>query len=204
MSRVIDYDLMETELSASGSSWTAPQAHGLLCSRLSLLGRAGIDDWLVFLMNDTPSAGAETDSVMGAATRPGDAALYLHEAALATHRQLSERQSEFEPLLSRDFESSLDVATSLAQWCEGFLHGLVSGPTPDELRSKLAAEPISDIIKDMLEMTRAAAEGDDDEEDEAALVEIIEYVRVATQLVYEELADLRNKNTDDIASGTLH
>jgi uncharacterized protein YgfB (UPF0149 family) len=60
------------------------------------------------------------------------------------------------------------------------------------LKKTLAAEPLSDIIKDMLEMTRASADDDDESEgNEEALTELIEYLRVAAQLVYEELAELR-------------
>ena len=55
-----------------------------------------------------------------------------------------------------------------------------------------AAEPLADVIKDMLQITRAAIDEDDDEAvNEEAYVEIVEYLRVAAQLVYEELAELR-------------
>jgi hypothetical protein len=79
---------------------------------------------------------------------------------------------------------------ALAHWCEGFLHGLVSSERSAELEKRLAAEPIADIIRDMLEMTRAVADGADArEEEEQAYAEIVEYLRIAAQLVYEELAD---------------
>ena len=45
----------------------------------------------------------------------------------------------------------------------------------------------------MLQITRAAADEDEDpEESEAAYSELVEYVRVAAQLFYEELAELRH------------
>jgi uncharacterized protein YgfB (UPF0149 family) len=44
----------------------------------------------------------------------------------------------------------------------------------------------------MLQLTRAAADdAGDDETNETAYAEIVEYVRVAVQLAYEELAEFR-------------
>ena len=87
---------------------------------------------------------------------------------------------------------------ALARWCEGFFHGLVSSQHGDALKERLAAEPLADIIKDMLQITRAIVEDDDDDEsDEEAYAELLEYLRVATQLAYEELADLRQPVDDD-------
>jgi uncharacterized protein YgfB (UPF0149 family) len=53
----------------------------------------------------------------------------------------------------------------------------------------------------MLQITRATVDEDDDaEESEAAYSELVEYVRVAVQLLYEELAALRDSATDAPAS----
>jgi hypothetical protein len=68
----------------------------------------------------------------------------------------------------------------------------VSGEHESALRERLAADPLADIIKDILQITRAAVdENDGDESDEESYVEIIEYLRVAAQLVYEDLAEYR-------------
>ncbi len=45
----------------------------------------------------------------------------------------------------------------------------------------------------MLQITRAEVDDDtDDETNEAAYVELVEYLRVAAQLAYEELAEIRH------------
>ena len=73
------------------------------------------------------------------------------------------------------------------------MHGLVSSQHEQALKDRLAAEPLSDIIRDMLQITRAGIdEESDDEDNEAAYAEIVEYIRVAAQLAYEELADIRH------------
>ena len=46
----------------------------------------------------------------------------------------------------------------MGHWCEGFLHGLVSADHGDALRARLAEDPLADIIKDMLQITRAAVD----------------------------------------------
>ena len=57
----------------------------------------------------------------------------------------------------------------------------------------MAAEPLADIIRDMLQITRAAVgEESDAESNESAYAELYEYIRVAAQLAYEELSDIRH------------
>lgn len=183
MTGSIDHNEVDEVLRNAGSDWSAAQAHGLLCSRLAVLGAEGGPDWFGLVL---PEASATSVS-------HGEHLALLDELYNETYRQLSERQSEFEPLLPGEGETDSLVTLALADWCEGFLHGLVSDVKAESLKKTLAAEPLSDILKDMLEITRATADDDDDNEgNDEALVELIEYLRVATQLVYEELADLRN------------
>jgi hypothetical protein len=111
----------------------------------------------------------------------------------STYWQLSERLSEFELLLPND-DDDIDLrTTALAHWCEGFLHGLVSAKHGEALKERLAAEPMADIIKDMLQITRAGIdEKNASESNDVAYFELVEYARVAAQLSYEELAEIRH------------
>lgn len=180
MTSSIDHSEVDAVLRNAGSEWGSAQAHGLLCSRLAVLGAEGGPDWFGLVL---PEASADSVS-------HGDDLALLDELYNNTYRQLSERQSEFDLLLPGEGETDSVIATALAEWCEGFLHGLVSDAKGEALKKTLAAEPLSDIIKDMLEMTRASVD-DEVEDNEEALTELVEYLRVATQLVYEELAELR-------------
>ena len=111
----------------------------------------------------------------------------------ATYQRLSERQSEFTPLLPDEFQSIADATRALAEWSEGFLHGLVSGASTASVKDRVAKAPIDEIVRDFLEISRAEADDEQsDAADDEALAELIEYVRVSTQLVYEELAELRH------------
>jgi len=126
-----------------------------------------------------------------------------------TYRQLADRQSEFVPLLPDEQDSTADRTAALARWCEGFLHGLVSSEHGDVLKEQLSADPLADIIKDMLQITRATVDEECDEQtNENAYAELVEYLRVAAQLTFEELAEFR-RSTDcgeqpDIDTEVLH
>ena len=189
----IDHDELENALRRCGASWDAAQSHGLLASRLAVAGTDGGLNWLQQVL-------AETDPSNALASECRELLNRLYEN---THRQLTERQSDFALLLPAEDDSASRRATALAHWCEGFLHGLVAEKHGEALKKRLAAEPLADIIKDMLEITRATAGEDEDaEESEAAYIELIEYVRVAAQLMYEELAEFRTPSVE--ISSSVH
>ncbi len=183
MDNRITQNELDGALERCGSDWNSAQTHGLLCGRLAVLGTDGAMMWI--------------DQVLGE-RRPGDAAQaacaqMLDAVFQMTWQQLAERQSEFELMLPGDDEDLAHRAGSIGFWCEGFLHGTVSGKHAEELKKRLATEPLSGLIKDMLEITRASFDDEEDEEtNESAYSELVEYVRVAAQLAYEELSDFRN------------
>jgi len=192
MEQSISHDDLDAALKRCGATWDAGQAHGLLCSRLAVLGTDAGIGWL-----DQVLEGSDPDNALRSECEGMLDALYSF-----THRQLAGRQSEFEPLLPHDSDSTIIRADAIARWCEGFLHGLVSGSPDDKLKELLAGDPLSDIIKDMLQITRATVDQEtDDETNESAYSELVEYLRVAVQLTYEELAEFRSAPA---ASEVLH
>ncbi len=192
MEQSVNHDELDAALKRCGATWDAGQAHGLLCSRLAILGTDAGIGWL-----DQVLEGSNPDDALRCECESMLDALYAF-----THRQLAERQSEFEPLLPDDSDSTMVRADAIARWCEGFLHGLVSGSPDERLKERLASDPLSDIIKDMLQISRATVDQDlDDETNESAYEELVEYLRVAVQLTYEELAEFRSPPP---ASEALH
>jgi yecA family protein len=182
MDEKVDHDALEDALRRCGASWDAAQTHGLLTGRLAVSGVAAGPDWLLQVLEGTD----ETNAQRAACQQMLDT-LYQ-----ATYWELSERLSEFTPLLPDDQTDAVLRTAAMAHWSEGFLHGLVSAQHGDALRDRLAAEPLADIIRDILQITRAELdEATDAETNEAAYVELVEFLRVAAQLAYEELADIR-------------
>jgi uncharacterized protein YgfB (UPF0149 family) len=91
---------------------------------------------------------------------------------------------EFGLLLPDDETAMTERAGALAQWCQGFALGLLHGDLSlDELPDE-AAEAARDIV----EIAALDEDAEQDEDSERALTEIEQYLRVAVQLVYEELA----------------
>jgi uncharacterized protein YgfB (UPF0149 family) len=195
--QAIDHSQLDDALEHCGSSWSASQTHGLLCGRLTVAGADGATHWFEQVLDQTDpnnALRAECESM-------------LDTLCATTWRQLVERQSDFELLLPQDSDTAVARVDAMAHWCEGFLHGLVSEKHSNALKERLAAEPLADIIKDMLQITRAAAgENEDEEGEESAYAELVEYLRVATQLAYEELAEFRPSGDDSVfdEAETLH
>ena len=187
MDERVEYDTLEDSLKRCGSSWDAAQTHGLLTGRLAIAGAPAGPDWLMHVLEGVDEGNALRKECQK----------HLDTLYQSTFWQLSERLSEFEPLLPGDQDDVWVRTAALAHWCEGFLHGLVSSKHGDSLKERLGAEPLSDIIKDMLHITQAGLdEESDEEENESAYVELVEYIRVAAQLCYEELADIRNARSE--------
>jgi len=197
MELTIDHNELDAALRRCGSTWNAGQTHGLLCSRLALAGADGASRWLAQVLADT-----DPDNSLRI-----ECEAMLEILCNATWQQLSERQSDFMLLLPAEDDSAQVRAEAMGQWCEGFLHGLVSETHGDKLRERLASDPLSDIIKDLLEITRATVGDETDEQvNDNAFTELVEYLRVAAQLTYEELAEFREPASSSLRSesATLH
>lgn len=199
MDNRINHSELDDALQHCGSDWNGAQTHGLLCGRLAVLGTDGAMMWMEQVLGDPGQRDA-----LGA-----QCAQMLDTVFQATWRQLAERQSELELILPDENVDLARRAESIGHWCEGFLHGTVSGKHAEELKQRLSAEPLAGLIKDMLEITRASFDEEEDEEsNEAAFTELVEYVRVAVQLAYEELADLRTSGggnkVHEAVSNALH
>ena len=183
MNAKVGFDELDAALRRCGSNWDAAQAHGLLVGRLAVGGAAAAPDWLLQVLEDTD----ERDDSRQECQRK------LDNLYQATFWHLTERLSEFTPLLPDDDDGADERAAAMGHWCEGFLHGLVSMERGMALKERLAQDPLADIIRDMLQITRAAVDEETDAEtNEAAYAEILEYIRVAAQLAYEELSDIRH------------
>ena len=197
MEQPIDHNELDASLRRCGSNWNASQAHGLLCSRLTVIGVESASMWVAQVL-----AGTDPDN-----PAQSECEAMLVSLCSLTWRHLVEGQSEFNLLLPDEEDSAEFRVAAMGYWCEGFLHGLVTEKHSEKLKKRLAAEPLADIIKDMLEITRVTV-GDDatEDDDENAFTELVEYLRVAVQLAYEELVEFRAPSEDSLPddTDTLH
>ncbi len=161
--------------------------HGGICGLLCSGGPGAAAAWI------RQSDGGHASVATGAESAREE----LHQAEAETWRLLSSPEFEFEPLLP-PVEADLDErVAALALWCQGFLTGLgLGGIRTEDLRAGdgdggRGAE-LAEIIADFTEISRAHVGAEDFTDADRAdfdLVEIIEYVRVSTQLVFEALQE---------------
>jgi len=112
-----------------------------------------------------------------------------------TAKQLEDEEMGFALWLPDDDELLEERTICLAQWCEGFLAGLASRGEFEALSDE-AAEAIDDLQQiACAELSALESDTQDNEDDEAALAEIIEYVRVVALMMREEF---RGPGTEDL------
>lgn len=154
---------------------SASDLHGSLTGYLC--GGACVDtrDWLAALELDSDDA---VDLPRAALDR-------LHDECAAW---LGDPGMRFEPLLPAA-DTALEVrAEALVEWCRGFLGGLgLSG----ELHRRELSDEASEILRDFDAIAGSHFEYGDSEEDESALIELAEFIRVGVLLLHTELRTRR-------------
>lgn len=136
----------------------------------------------------TPKRPALAHLLFGSPTAPAD--IDSQELmALATalfddvRRRLAETEFEFEPLLG---EAELPIQVErLGEWARGYVLGLglagIGQPQP------LPGEA-GEFVRDAMQISEVEMDrGVDTEQQEREVAEIVEYLRVGVQLVYEQL-----------------
>ena len=154
----------------------AAEAHGTLAGALCATGAYRLEDWLAEILPE----GLAADS----AAIPS-----LRDIYDETRTALSGTQMQFE-LLMPDDQSPIELRTeALRLWCNGFVYGLGTSGAPDPERLPGDA---GEIVRDLAQIMRAGVdEREGTEANEAALAELVEFVRVGVQVVFEELGALR-------------
>jgi uncharacterized protein YgfB (UPF0149 family) len=168
----------EDVLATAGSLADAAEAHGSLCGALCSMSPYKMQDWVNEIL---PDGAALSD----------EAAAMLEKVFTATATSFGEQGMEFEPLLPDDEQPLNGRANALALWCTGFLYGLGTGHISD---LEALNGDVGEIVRDFTEISRAT--GDDaeaDESNEQAYAELVEFIRVAAQVVFEELLPLRRQ-----------
>jgi len=112
---------------------------------------------------------------------------------------MNDATGDFKLLLMDDDDPLSERVETLAAWCQGFIYGLAAGGIKEG--SELP-EDTAELLKDMIEISRAGNDVDDtgveesdDNDDEEAYMEIEEYVRMGVLLIYEELQPLQSTQT---------
>lgn len=172
-----DYDDVQQLLDAERSLADAAEAHGMLAGGLCAASGYRYEDWLREILPEGQAAPA--------------AASRLRELYAATAAALHQGDFEFRLLLPDDRQPIVARTAALAQWCQGFLYGLGTGAIRD---ARALPGDAGEIVRDIVEISRAGVDaGQGEESNESAYAELVEFVRVGVQLLFEELAAARSQ-----------
>ncbi len=179
------FDELQRALVQSRALTDAAEAHGTLVGSLCA-SRCSLGDWLAEILPEGRAENTAADSLRAVFESTADA---LGDGAMS-----------FAPLLPTDDAPIGDRTLALGEWCQGFLYGLGAGvrPDPDTLKGEAA-----EILRDITEITHVGVDPEDgSESNEQAFAELVEFVRVGVQLLYEQLQPLREPVT--AARESLH
>jgi uncharacterized protein len=141
------------------------ELHGALCGWLA--GGGAVKGWLAQVLADEsvlpPTAGDALDRLQG-----------------ATAAQLGDSEFGFDLLVPQADASLNERSGALFDWCRGFLGGFGLATGDHATISDEGREALTDLAK----LAAATPQDEGDEDDETALVEIEEFVRVAALLLH--------------------
>lgn len=181
-----NYNQLSTALSKTKPMMNPSQAHGLIVAFICA-NPANESGWENLITGDKKSQTVDT---------------LLHEVYRASAHQLKELSFEFQLILPADQAALESRAEALTLWCQGFLSGLKMCNIPLESEEK---NEVSEAIKDLIEVAKMKYEDVvESKEDEEAFVELVEYIRMAIILIYEEWNSEEPKSSANIQAHPLH
>lgn len=168
----------------------AVESHGALCGMLCAQGTTEAAQWLVHVLGEQGEDGQP--ALKNAAAR-------LMQIYQFTVEQINDAEIEFDLYLPDDDDPLDERVEALSSWCQGFIYGLAAGGLKQD--TDLPGDT-QELLRDIIEISRIGQtsveveeEGEEMEEDEIAFMEVVEYVRMGTVLIYEELQPLQASQT---------
>ena len=189
MSQFPEIEELEELLYRIDATMGAADAHGALCGMLCARGTIELSEWVDHVIDEQEQGNELLHDVVHKLSE-------LHQSTL---EMMNDATADFKLLLLDDDDPLPERVEALAAWCQGFIYGLAAGGIQEG--SELP-EDTAELLKDMIEISRAGHDVDDTvveetdvNDDEEAYMEIEEYVRMGVLLVYEELQPLQSTQT---------
>jgi uncharacterized protein YgfB (UPF0149 family) len=181
----IGYDELDEVVANLRLSIPASELHGSMCGLLAAGGRLGKRSVLNALHLEA-AGDSVSDYDQGV----------LDQVAVQSAEELTDPELGFEPLLPADDRPLPERAGALVDWCRGFLSGF--GLNGADAHGRLSDEG-QEILRDLGTIASVAIHFGDADEDEDALIEVHEFVRMGAMLVFTEC-----HVPHPSSSGTLH
>ncbi len=169
-----DYDRLRAALSVANTDQNASEVHGIICGAICNQLNCGRRLDVNSLVSTVAGVDAESKHALEASIDS------LYESS---QQSLEDRDSSFSLMLPSDERDLAERTESVALWCRGFVFGFLYNQSDNMDRLPGHA---AEITRDFIAISQAEP-GEDTQQDEWALADIEEYVRVGVQLIYEEL-----------------
>lgn len=189
---------INAELHSIEPQLDAAEVHGCLCGTLCTVKNPSVRQWLQEMLiaegDDQPVEAFDHHEL------PASPALELLFGE--TSQALQADAMEFMLLLPDDDVPLAMRVAAMAQWVAGFLYGFGIGA----VHAIEFPEPVSEALHDFTQIARANPEEVvESDEDEEAYTELVEYLRAAVQVIYDELAPWRTSQAaSDSPPGLLN
>jgi uncharacterized protein YgfB (UPF0149 family) len=177
------YVELRNTLKAVGAAADPAEFHGGLCASLCAAGRRRAQAWIEECVPDR-----EDTHDTGKQARAALCKLEEH-----TWHILASSEMRWQPLLPDDDAPLEERVAALAAWCHGFLVGIGLAPFAPASQGRFSVE-VDEILRDFAEISKAGLGGTapaDTSDGDFQFAELVEYVRVATQIMFEGLKPQR-------------
>ena len=171
MIQPINYDLAKDFFNKLNTDDTISSAHGLLCGFYCVKQDLELDDWLNEVL-----VSIDLNNLL-----EKEAHQVLAEVFNNTSEQLADPTLNFWPIIADDNSPLRDQASTLIEWCQGFLIGLGLSSV------ETADEEVTEMIKDISEISLLNVDLMDTEENANDFYEIVEFVRIGVLFIQETL-----------------
>lgn len=175
------FNQIEATTALTGIELPAAEIHGTVVGAIANHMKSGITPDLLKLVEP------EADSQDGRYTQLTE---LLYDLYRENSELLLEGKEDFDLLLPDDNTSLEERTENLAAWAKGYLLGLLynSAFSIDQI-----PESGAEIARDIMQISEAAAGADGEKEEDWALAELREYLKVGAQLIFEFIYTERAK-----------
>lgn len=166
------YNKLQTTLKQTSSLIDVSELHGFFTGLLCFKNTITLADW-EFQLGEETEPSEETQQAI----------LVFQKLLEAIEQQLRSTEFEFSLLLPADEIPLKQRLQALQDWCQGFLYGVGVSKTRHQEFKIIEQEFINDVATFSRGLLNDCAENDDNEN---AYVEVVEYLRAGVFNLYEE------------------
>lgn len=186
MNNTVDrFTAIEATVALAGLELSSSEVHGTVIGAIANHLKTGLTPDLLKLIE--PNADANDG-------RFSQLSSLLYDLYRENSEILFNGGEGFELIMPDDDEPIHVQVEGIATWAKGYLLGLLYN---DVFSIDQLPENGSEIARDMIEISEAGAGDDSESEEEWALAELQEYIKVGAQLIFESIYSERSKDAPE-------